>query len=182
MPSDSESKKVPPYILLNRSIRPERRHSPLNPYSADGNHKRTPSGSLPPGLLRLTRTFDDEEDSDCGTLPILLPTTDSKAAYSESDSEPGVKRNSPNSSLFIHVTPPRFHKKRETESDATTLNDLSRFRISTLNDESKNNFYSTCSLPELPKWSNNLNDGYISDGWEFRKKSCKKNGIFKKLT
>lgn len=177
MSSDSEGKKVALHPLLNRPARPERKHSPLNPYYVEGNHKRSTSGTLPPGLLRLMRAYDDEEDSDGITPPLLLPSIDvHKMAYSESDSETGAnaKLNSTGSSLFIHATPPRLHRIRETDSDATTLNELSRFRIRRPpSDEGKNRdlFHSTCSLPELPKWLDKINDGYNSEGWESKRKS-----------
>lgn len=187
MSSDSEGKKVPLYPLLSRPSRPERKHSPLNPYYVEMNHKRSTSGSLPPGLLRLMRAYDDEEDSDCGTPPLLLPSIDvHKVSYSESDSETGAKSHlnspSPSSSLFIHATPPRINRIKETDSDATTLNELSRFIIRRPpNDQVKNRdlFHSTCSLPELPKWLNAITDGYSSEGRESKKKSSRRRkGIF----
>jgi hypothetical protein len=119
------------------------------------------------------RAYDEEEDSDSGTPPLLLPSIDvHKVSESDSDS----KYNSPSSSLFIHATPPRLVRGKETDSDATTLNDLSRFRRKPLED--RNLFHSTCSLPELPKWLDKMADGYNSEGWETRKKS---KGIFYKL-
>lgn len=190
MSSDSEGKKVPLYPLLNRPSRPERKHSPLNPYYVEANHKRSTSGSLPPGLLRLMRAYDDDEDSDSGTPPLLLPSIDMhKVSYSESDSETGTKSYlnsaSPSSSLFIHATPPRINRVKETDSDATTLNDLSRLRvIRPPNDECRNRdlFHTTCSLPELPKWLNSVTDGYISEGWDSRKNKSRRRrrrkGIF----
>ena len=164
MSSDSEGKKAPPFLLLNRTTQPERRRSPLNPYYGKG-HKRSTSGSLPPGLLRL-RAY--EEDSD-GTPPLLLPSIDVHKVY-ESDSD--SKLHSP--VRFIHSTPPLLWRIKEPESDTTTLNELDRFRIiRPHNDQVKNRveFHSTCSLPELPKWLkvNDQESDSLERGSSFRK-------------
>ena len=181
MTSDSDGKKAISRPLLNRAARPERKHSPLNPDYVDKSNKRY-SGNMPPGLLRLSHAYDDEEDSDCGTPPLLLPSIDkprrhSKVSISESDSESGVK--SPwnqeylnSSPLFMNAKPNRFSRIKETDSDLSTLNDLSRLNLT---DDLNNRdlYYSSCSMPKLPKWIDLLdNDGDIDSDLIQISKKC----------